>query len=47
MQKLYFYLDNAIGCKYGTTFKVCPNGHLEISRSKEEEPKPAPTSGLS
>ena len=47
MQGFYFYMDNAIGCKYGATFKVCRSGHLEISHSanRDEQPKRAPTPG--
>ena len=46
VQKLHFYLDNAIGCNYGTTFKVGRNGHLTVPHASEEQPKPVPTSGL-
>ncbi|CAB3982482.1 tRNA (adenine(58)-N(1))-methyltransferase non-catalytic subunit TRM6 [Paramuricea clavata] len=45
VQKLHFYLDNAIGCNYGTTFKVGRNGHLTVPHASEEQPKPVPTSG--
>ena len=46
VHKLHFYLDNAIGCKYGTTFKVGKNCHLIISGASEEQLKPSQSSGL-
>lgn len=39
-EKQWFYLDNAIGHSYGTTFEVTGGGCLQPKKKKEE-----PTSG--
>ncbi|XP_028398532.1 tRNA (adenine(58)-N(1))-methyltransferase non-catalytic subunit TRM6-like [Dendronephthya gigantea] len=47
VQKLNFYLDNAIGCKYGTTFDVGKKGQLIVPpvACSDQPLKPTTSSG--
>ena len=48
VQKLNFYLDNAIGCKYGTTFNIGKKGQLIVPpvACSDQPLKPHTSSGM-
>ncbi|KAK7797731.1 hypothetical protein U0070_020023, partial [Myodes glareolus] len=44
--KQWFYLDNAIGHSYGSTFEVCNGGCLQLKKKKEEPTSETKEAGI-